>query len=178
MTLNSFNVYLGLDFSDDHLFQGQEVLMTSKMLWTAIINWTQLTLIKRIQPDKDNLHIQKDTVFCFFNGNTFMFLLSKRLNTAGVTVSPCMYVCTSKTVQRIFYSANACSIPSLQQPALVTQSPLLTCEMPNWFLIDHSDVIRHISSSADQPCAYIVKKNLNKMTSILSGADILLRFIV
>lgn len=26
------------------------------------------------------------------NGNTFMYLLSKRLNTAGVTVSPCMYI--------------------------------------------------------------------------------------
>lgn len=76
-----------------------------------------------------------------------MFLLSKRLNTAGVTLSPCMYI--HNGAADLFFRAPSCSSPSLKQPALVTQSPLLTCVMPNWGLISHSNVIRHINSSAD-----------------------------
>lgn len=74
-----------------------------------------------------------------------MFLLNKVLNTAGVTVSPCMYIQSSAAdlIQR------TCMLQSLSiAAALVKQSPLLTFKMPSWGLINHSDVIRHISSLA------------------------------
>lgn len=94
------------------------------------------TFKKKNQGNKQPLHTKK---VVHFNGNTFMFLLNKILNTAGVTVSPCMYIQSSAAdlVQR------TCMLQSLSKA-----TALASFKTPSWVLINHSDVIRHISSLA------------------------------
>jgi len=123
--------------------------------WVIIMLFIAKEHCSALELHKNTLYTHRGILYIFFLMGTHscFYWIEESIQLVLLFLS----VCAFTTVQQIFSRAPASSAPSLWQPALVLQSPLLTCKMPNWTLINHSDVIRHNKSSAVKPCAYSVK---------------------